>query len=181
MLVTELRTVSKVVRKEVEREEEYTAFKIVPKERIIKEDCWYLEDEVKQQEVEKKSCMVVELDVDSKRNMLAPVTEYSCNMCGCTPCTCKKTYLTPIVKNEKKKQGAVIFPSIKKLVDYCRKTPKKHTIEKAKQTVMTLEPVTQKRKVTVCVPEIVKETVEVQVWKDMEREYWVCEEYCEQR
>lgn len=178
-LITEQRTKSRVVYNEVEREEEYTVFKMVPKDRVIKEDCWYLEDEVKQKEIEKKKCQIVQLDVDSERNVLIPVTEVTCKMCGCKPCVCSKTYLAPSVKMEEKKQGAVIFPTVKKLVDYCVKTPKKHTIEKAKETVMTLQPVTQKRTVKVCVPEIVKDVVEVQVWKQVEREYWVCEECCD--
>ena len=177
MQVTELRVKSRVIRKHVEREEEYTAFKRVPKERKITEDCWYLDDEVRQQEVEKKSGILVNQDVNSDRNMLRPVrVDQYCTKCNGQVCKCTKTYLDEFIKREKKDEPTVLFPSVKRLVDYCRKTPKKHEIEKATETVMTLQPVTLKRKVMVCVPEIVKETVEVQVWKDINYDVWVCDE-----
>lgn len=183
ILVKEMQTRTRIVHKEVEREEEYTVFEIVPKEREITKDCWYLEPEVKQQRVEEKKCVVVAQDVVRQTNIRSPAepsisTHSSKGKCAKKNCSSKAVRMVPTVKEEKDQRPTVLFPTVSKDVDYVRMTPKKHTITVATETVQTLQPVTRKRMVKVCVPEVVSEQVEVNVWREQEHRYWVCKTCC---
>ena len=69
----------------------------------------------------------------------------------------------------------MVFPKSTKIVEFCRLTPKKETVECAKETVYTLEPVEKVRKVTVCAKKLVKEPEEITVYKQIAKTVTMCE------
>lgn len=171
--VVEQRVRNRIIEVEEEREFKCTVFKQVPKERTIKCEYWYLDDKIEQQEVTTKKCMIVNMPVEAEENILVPVKEHYCGPDGCM---CTRTTLVESTKKEKKSQPTLVSAAFSKMVDYCVKTPKKHSQVKEKQKYFELEPVIQKKKKMVCVPKVVREVYEVEVWKDMERTVYVCSE-----
>lgn len=189
-VITETRLKSCVIEKEVEREETYTEFKRVPvKRKFVKETC-YLEDEVKTKTITQKECHRVQIPVTRTYAVNVPVTEVRegvrqrevCTHCGkvCIeePCTCQITRMEKGLRSTNLCEEQVVFDITKKDIDYCVKTPKKKTEFCAEETAYTLEPVEKKRKVTVCVPEIVKKPYDVQVTKMVPKTIYCCEKCC---
>jgi hypothetical protein len=74
-----------------------------------------------------------------------------------------------------KNQPTVVFPESSHVVDYCRLTPKKQTIECAKETTFTLTPIAKTRKVCVAAKKVIKQPVEVTVHKELPKQIVMCE------
>ena len=187
-LVTETRIKTCVIEKEVEREETYTVFKQVPVKKQYKKECCYLADEVKTKTITQTKCHRVQNPVSRTVAVKVPVeecyegtcTQRVCDECGrevCveTPCMCKKTTLEKEFRSDCTSVEEVVFEKIKKDIDYCVKTPKKHTELCSEETTYKLEPVEKTRKVVVCVPELVKQPVEVKVTKMLPKTIYCCE------
>ncbi|QDV25548.1 hypothetical protein [Aureliella helgolandensis] len=175
-----------------EREETYTAFRRVPEKRTIKKELCYLLDEVKSKEIVEKSCQLVNVDVTRVNNVLVPqyemgqtcVQKQVCTECGpvCVEECCleEKARMIPDVRVEQDCEKQLVFQETKKDFFYCVKTPKKHTIECAEETVYKLEPVEQTRKVKVNVPKIEYQPYEVEVVKMLPKKV-VCCVHCSRR
>ncbi|MCA9150594.1 MAG: hypothetical protein KDA92_14885 [Planctomycetales bacterium] len=190
-VITETRVKSCVVEKEVEREETYTVFKQVPVKKQYKKECCYLADEVKTKTITQTQCHRVQNPVSRTMAVKVPVEEcYEgtrlqrvCDECGrevCveTPCMCKKTTLEKDFRSDCVSVEDVVFEKTTKQIDYCVKTPKKHTELCSEEITYTLEPVQKTRKVVVCVPEIVKQTYDVRVTKMLPKTIYCCEACC---
>ena len=188
IVVTETRLKTCVIQNTVEREEKYTVFKQVPvKKRYEKEIC-YLADEIKRQTITQTECHRVSNPVSRVSSVRVPVEEVYegtelrrvCDECGrevCVevPCTCKKTRLVKELQSDCYEVEDVVFTKTTKDIDYCVKTPKKHKELCAEETIYTLEPVEKTRTVLVCVPEIIKQPVEVQVTRMVPKTICCCE------
>ncbi|MCA9132874.1 MAG: hypothetical protein KDA45_06955 [Planctomycetales bacterium] len=169
-----------------EREEKYTAFKCVPEKRIIKKECCYLLDEVKSKEITEKDCKLVDINVARAKNVLVPQYEMAetcvqkqvCTRCGpvCVEECCleEKARMIPGVSVEQDCEKQLVFAETQREIFYCVKTPKKHTIECAEETVYKLEPVEQTRKVKVTVPKIEYRPYEVEVVKMLPKKVACC-------
>ena len=185
--VTETQLKTCVVKREVEKEETYTVFKRVPVTRKFEKETCYLEDEVKTQTIECKQCKQVENPVVRTFAVNVPVTETHmgtrqrevCTHCGkvCIeePCQCQVTRMQRDMRTSNYCEKDVVFETTKKEISYCVKTPKKHTEFCAEETVYVLEPVEKTRKVVVCVPEIIKQPVDVKVVKMLPKTIYCCE------
>lgn len=184
--VIETRVKPCVVQACEEREEKYTAFKVVEDERTIKKECCYLLDEVKSKEIIDKKCQLVDINVSRSKNVLVPQYELAetcvqkevCTKCGpvCVEEVCleEKARLVPDSRDEQDCEKQLVFLETKKDFYYCVKTPKKHTIECAKETVFKLEPVEKTRKVQVMVPKIEYQPYEVEVTKMLPKKVLCC-------
>lgn len=184
--VIETRVKPCVVEKCEEREEKYTAFKCVEDTRTIKKDCCYLLDEVKSKEIIEKQCQLVDVNVSRTKNVLVPhyemvetcVQKQVCTLCGpvCVEehCLEQKARLVPGSSDEQDCEKQLVFLETKKDLYYCVKTPKKHTIECAKETIFKLEPVVKTRKVQVMVPKIEYQPYEVEVTKMLPKKVLCC-------
>lgn len=184
--VIETRVKPCVVEKCEEREEKYTAFKVVEETRTIKKDCCYLLDEVKSKEIIDKQCQLIDVNVSRTKNVLVPqyetvekcVQREVCTKCGpvCVEETCleERARLVPGSADEQDCEKQLVFLETKKDLFYCVKTPKKHTIECAKETVFKMEPVEKTRKVQVMVPKIEYQPYEVEVTKMLPKKVLCC-------
>ena len=185
--ITETRMKTCVIKNMVEKEETYTAFKRVPVKQTYEKETCYLEDEIKTQTITEQKCKRVKNQVVREEAVRYPVQEIRhgtrqrevCTECGkvCVeePCTCC------INKEERGMQTRcyevddVVFEKTTKEISYCVKTPKKRKEFCAEETTYKLEPVEKTRKVCVCVPEITKKPVEVQVTKYYPKTIYCCE------
>jgi hypothetical protein len=186
-VVTETRLKTCVVKRSVEKEETYTVFRRVPVTRRFEKETCYLEDDIKTQMIEKKQCRQVENPVVRSYAVNVPVTEVHesvrqrevCTECGkvCIeePCTCKVTRMQREMRSTNYCEKDVVFETTKKEISYCVKTPKIHKEFCAEETVYVLEPVEKTRTVVVCVPEIIKKPIEVQVVKMLRKTVYCCE------
>lgn len=184
--VIETRVKPCVVEKCEEREEKYTAFKCVEETRTITKDRCYLLDEVKSKQITEKECQLIDVNVSRTKNVLVPNYEMVetctekqiCTRCGpvCVEECCleEKARLVPGSHEEQDCEKQLVFVETKKDIFYCVKTPKKHTIECAKETVFKLEPVEQTRKVQVMVPTIEYRPYEVEVTKMLPKKVLCC-------
>jgi hypothetical protein len=188
VVVTETRLKTCVIQKTEEREETYTVFKPVTKTQKFEKEICYLADEVKRKTITQTECHRVQNPVNRVSSIKVPVDEYYqgtelrrvCDECGrevCVevPCTCKKTRLEKDLQSDFYQVEDVVFEKTTKDIDYCVKTPKKHKELCAEETVCKLEPVVKKRKVQVCVPEIIKQPVEVKVTRMVPKTICCCE------
>lgn len=187
MEVVETRMKTCVVNKTVERDETYTVFKRVPEKRKFTKQTCYLADEVKTQTVTEKQCHVVMNPVERDYKVNVPEVEIHegtqtrvCHHCGQTycieePCTCTVTRTHEEPRHQSYQEPDVVFTESKKDISYVVKVPKKKTEVCAEETVYKLEPVQKTRKVQVCIPELVKQPVEVKVVKMVEKTIYCCE------
>lgn len=186
-VVTETRLKTCIVKTMQEREETYTVFKRVPVKKTYNKETCYLDDEVRTKTITKKNCKRVKLPVTTDYAVNVPVEEFRpktihkelCSDCGkaCIeePCMCKVTRMTRDVRSKQCERDDIVFETIKKEINYCVKVPKKHTEFCREETVYKLEPVEKTRKVTVCVPEIIKKPVEVKKVKMLKKTIYCCE------
>ena len=186
-VVTERRFKSCVVKTMKEREETYTAFKRVPVTRKYTKKKCYLEDEVKTKMITETKCKHVKNPVISTVPVKVPVEEFHerlvqrevCTECGkvCIeePCTCKVVRLKTDLETRQCEVNDVVFEKVKREIDYCVKTPKVREELCAEETTYELVPVEKTRKVQVCVPEVVKKAVDVQVTKMLPKTIYCCE------
>ena len=186
-VVTETRMETSVVKKQVEKEETYTVFRRVPVKRKFEKETCYLADEVKTQMIETKQCHQVENPVVRTFAVDVPVTSTEtvmrkrevCTDCGkvCIeePCTCQVTRMQRGMQTTEYCEKDVVFSTTKKEISYCVKVPKKRTEFCAEETTYVLEPVERTRTVMVCVPEIIKKPVDVQVVKHVPKTIYCCE------
>jgi hypothetical protein len=186
-VVTETRLETCVVKRQVEKDETYTVFQRVPVKRKFEKETCYLEDEVKTQTIECKQCKQVENPVTRVFAVNVPVTETQvgvrqrevCTHCGkvCIeePCTCQVTRMQRDMQSTNYCEKDVAFETTKKEISYVVKTPKKHKEFCAEETTYELQPLERTRKVTVCVPEIIKKPVDVQVTKMLQKTIYCCE------
>ena len=91
---------------------------------------------------------------------------------------CKVTRLATEMRTTECTRPDVVFVTEKCDIDYCVKVPKKRKELCSEETVYKLVPELKKRKVTVCVPEYVKNPVDVQVCKMLPKTIWCCQECC---
>jgi hypothetical protein len=190
MEVVEMRVKTCVVEKLVDREETYTAFKCVPVKRTITKEKCYLADEVKTQTITEKECHVVTNSVDREYQVNVPETECRegtrtrvCTHCGKTccieePCTCQVTTTHKEPRSCTYQEPQVVFTEKKHDITYLVKVPKKEKEVCAEETAYKLQPVEQKRTIQVCVPELVKQPVEVKVTKMVEKTIYCCQKCC---
>ncbi len=184
--VIETRVKPCLVEKCEERDEKYTAFQCVPDTRTIKKECCYLLDEVKSKEITEKKCQLVDIEVSRTKNVLVPayelvetcVQKQVCTECGpmCVEerCLQEKARMAAGTCQEQDTDKQLVFMETKKDFFYCVKTPKKHTIECAKETFYKLKPVEKTRKVQVTVPKIEYVPYEVEVTKMLPKKVVCC-------
>lgn len=192
MCLTETRMKVRIVKTTKEREETYTVFTSVPQKRTFTKECCYLEPEVKSKEITKTECHRVRNPVTLEDTVLVPVTEMHtemqcrevCTICGtkrvAEECTCCVNHgiETPRVQNCTRED--VVFEECKKTIDYCVITPKTEKKECGTETVCKLVPIEKTRKVLVCVPEAIKEPVEVKVTRMVAKNVCCCNDcWCE--
>lgn len=169
-----------------EREEKYTAFKCVPETRTIKKECCYLLDEVKTKEITETDCQLVDINLTRVKNIKVPeyelvescVEKRVCTECGpvCVAERCleEKARMVDDICVEQDCEKQLVFHKTTKDIFYCVKTPKKHTIECAEETVYKLEPIEKTRKVKVTVPKIEYRPYEVEVTKMLPKKVLCC-------
>lgn len=184
--VIETRVKPCLVEKCEERVEKYTAFQCVSAERIIKQECCYLLDEVKSKEIIEKNCQLVDMDVLRTKKVLFPAYEMVetcvekeiCTKCGpvCVEecCLQEKARMAPGTCVEEDTQKQLVFLETKKDFFYCVKTPKKHIVETANEKFYRLVPIEKTRKVQVMVPKIEYVPYEVEVTKVLPKKVLCC-------
>ena len=185
--VVQLQGKNCVVTKEEEREEKYTVFVMKPATREFKKECWYLDDEVKEKLITKIEPKLVSVPVSRTNHVKIPETvcieetrcHQECTKCGptcvCETCPVEKTYLHDSTELQEYCETQLVIDKTKCTIFYCVKTPKSHKIPCAEEKYFQLVPEERTRKVTVCVPKIEKQNVEVEVTKMMPCKIWVCE------
>ncbi len=188
--VVELRGQNCVVTKEEEREETYTVFVMEPQKREYKKECWYLDDEIKEQLITKIEPKLVSVPVHRVDHVKVPETvcteetrcREECSKCGpvcvCETCPVEKTYLHDATQESDYCEKQLVIDKSKCTIFYCVKTPKSFKIPCAEENYYTLKPVEKTRKVKVCVPKIERQSVEVEVTKMMPCKVLVCEACC---
>ncbi len=176
-----------VVKTMKEREETYTEFKRVPVKKTYNKVTCYLDDEVKTKEITEKKCKRVTVPVEVEYSVNIPIKESRagvrrnsrCTECGqiCVeePCQCQVTRLVRGKQTKCSERTQVVFETTKKQIDYCVKVPKKHEEFCFSESYDKLVPVEKTRTVQVCVPEIVKRPVEVEVTKMLPVVIYCCE------
>ena len=179
--VVEKRVRTRVVKVPKQREETYTVFRKVPVERKYERECCYLKRDVATQKVTKKECHLVDVPVERTKE----VTRYFCERREVmldSPCSCcepqVRDVLVPFKSQEKEicTERRLVFTETKKDISYCIRVPKKKKIPCATDKTYELVPVEKKRIVTVCVPEIVREEIEVAVCKRVPKSMICCNE-----
>ena len=173
--ITETRVKYVTETKTEEHELPYTVFQRVPVTRKYDRECCYLADETKTKVITWKECRRVNNPTVQTYTTQVPETECRVGtrqVCRCIdgenvmveePYNCEVTVLRPDVGSKNCNQPDVVFETKSDVLSYCVKTPKKHTVECAEETVYKLEPVEKTRKVSVCVPVKVAQPVEVTV------------------
>lgn len=188
--VVELRGKNCIVTKEEEREEKYTVFVMKPDKRAYKKECWYLDDEVKEQKIKKIEPKLVSVPVHRTDHIKIPETvctettrcHEQCTKCGpvcvCETCPVEKTYLHDGISESDYCEKQLVIDQTECTIFYCVKTPKSHKIPCAEEDFFNLVPEERTRKVTVCVPKVERTTVEVEVTKLVPCKVLVCETCC---
>ena len=183
--VVEKRVRTRVVKVPKQREETYTVFRKVPVERKYEREYCYLKKDVVTQQVTQKECHLVDVPVERTKE----VTRYFCERREVvldSPCSCcepqVRDVLVPFKTQEKEicTERRVVFTQTKKDISYCIRVPKKKKIVCATEKTYELVPVEKKRIVTVCVPELVREEIEVAVCKRVPKSMICCNE-CRQQ
>lgn len=174
-MVAETRIKYVMETKTEERELPYTVFKRVPVTRKYTQDRCYLADETRTKVITWKQCRQVKNPVVRTHTVQVPETEIRTGtrtVCRCIdgqqvrceePYTCEVTVMRPETRSSNCVQPDVVFETKSDVISYCVKTPKKHTVTCAEETIYKLVPVEKTRKVTVCVPVKVPKPVEVTV------------------
>lgn len=185
--VAETQMQSKVITKVVDREETYTVFQRVPVTRkFVKEKC-YLEDEVQTKTVTKTECHRVTNPVERTAHVKVPETEIRQEMvrkpictehgllCVEVPCERAVTVLRDDIQTDSYCEQDVVFAKTTRDISYVVKVPKKQVVPCAEEVVYELVPVEKTRIVQACVPEIVKQPVEVNVCKTLTKKILCCQ------
>ena len=179
-----------VVKKQVEREETYTVFKVVPVKRTYTKEKCYLKDEVRTKTITQEKCHRVSNVVVSEYPVEVPVTEVRSSVVQQEVCVDGEAVLveqpceSQVTKAAQEWQSAncckedVVFETTKRDIDYCVKVPKTQKQVCAEETEYKLMPVEKTRKVTVCVPEIVEVPEEVTVCKMVAQTKQCCPKCC---
>jgi hypothetical protein len=186
--VIEIRGKNCVVMKNVEREEKYTVFVMKPDKRAYKKPVCYLDDEVKEQVITKIEPKLVSVPVNRVNHLKVPGEPVcsdelrcheECTKCGpvcvCEVCPVEKTYLVDSVDAQLYNETQLVIDKSQCNIAYCVKTPKSYTIPCAEEEYFHLVPVERTRKVTVCIPKIEKQNIEVEVTKMVPCKIFVCE------
>jgi hypothetical protein len=177
MTVTETRVKNVVVKKQVEREEEYTVFRQVAETRQFTKKFCYLDDEVKSKQITCERCQIVEIPTIQTFRVKVPVCEEETHVVPTEqcidgqvvvveePCTKAVWREREEVREQECTRPQLVFDTKKCTIDYCVKTPKTHEVPCMEETYLKLVPETRTRTVTVCVPQIERVTYDVQVTK----------------
>jgi hypothetical protein len=185
--VTETQVKNCIVKKQVEREESYTVFRRIAEKREFKKELCYLDDEVKTQEIEQKTCHIEMNPVVQTYRVKVPVCETQTEMVETErcidgeivvveePCTRQVVRESEEVRTRDCERPQVVFETNKCTIDYCVKTPKKYEVPCMEETEYKLVPETRTRKVTACVPKVERQTVEVQVTKMFPKTILCCQ------
>jgi hypothetical protein len=175
MEVVETRMKTCIVKSQEEREETYTVFRCVPVKRTYYRKSCYLADDIKTKEIKEEKCRLVDNHVERKYKVQIPekaVREVMEKKQVCTkrglecvevPCEREVTVLREETRTCHTTQPQLVIETSKRTIDYCVKVPKEHKEVCTEDTICTLQPVEKTRKVTVCVPKIVKKPVNVTV------------------
>ncbi len=186
--VTETRVKNCIVKKEVQRQEEYSVFRRVDASQEFKKEICYLDDEIKSKEITQERCKVVNNPAIQSYRVKVPVCQEETHMVQTERCIdgemvlveepCTKTVMREIeeVRERECTRPQLVFDEQKCTIDYCVKTPKTHTVPCAEETYFKLERETRTRDVTVCVPEIERRTYDVQVTKMYPKTVHCCPE-----
>lgn len=187
MKVIEKRLETCVVETCEEREEKYTCFNVVPETRPFKKECSYLADEVKTKKITESQERLVDIPVTKLSFVKVPqielveqvVQKEVCTECGkmCVEetCLCEKARMVDSHCTTQKCEPQLIFEKTTKDIFYCVKTPKKYTIDGGEETAMKLVPVEKTRTVSVMVPKIEKNVIEVEVTRMVPKKILCCE------
>ncbi|MHB8862189.1 MAG: hypothetical protein ACYC6N_07285 [Pirellulaceae bacterium] len=190
MMVTETRMKTCVVKKQVEREETYTVFKLTPVKRTYTKEKCYLKDEVRTKTVTQEKCHRVSNVIVSEFPVQVPITEVRSSVVQnevCIdgqmvlaeqPCESQVTVLGEEWRSATCCKEDVVFETTKRDIDYCVQVPKTYKQVCAEETEYKLMPVEKTRKVTVCVPEIVEVPEEVTVCKMVAQSKQCCPKCC---
>jgi hypothetical protein len=175
--VAETRVKVDVVKEQEEREEQYTAFKLVPKTRKYEKEECYLKREVKTKKVTDEDCHLVKMPVERTKNVKAyhPELREVCSADGaCPPRTCEVMVETTVPEATVCEETQVVVSKTEREISYCVRTPKTRKVPCAEEKYYELVPVTKTRKVTVCVPKLVRTPYEVIVCKRIPKEIMCC-------
>jgi len=194
MQVVVTRMQPQVVRETKERQETYTVFKRVHASRQFKREYCYLEDQVKTKTITEKKCHLVRNpavcttkvevpQVQVREEVVAPCADPACGCgaaCDIEPQVCTREVVVPVIEERSRPTEVpdVVFSTTKRQIDYCVKVPKKKVEVCAEERICKLVPVEKTRTVTVCVPKIVYQPVEVTVTKMMPQKILCCTSCC---
>lgn len=183
--VIETRLKSRVVKVTEEREETYTAF--VPKPTIDtyhKETC-YLDPQVKEKKITKKECKLLPTPIAKTFSVNVPTKErretYS-GRASCSDCCPEKPCVKCVTRLHKELRSGMIerdqlvFEETTKDIFYCVEMPRKHKEFCFSESYDKLVPVKKTRKVSVCVPKMIREPKDVEVVKMLPYVIYCCEE-----
>lgn len=175
--VVETRVKVDVIKNVKEREEKYTAFKLVPKTRKFEKEKCYLKHEVKSKVITEEQCHLVKLPLERTVNVKVYHPELR-EIPGCGEC-CPPKVCEVMVESTEQRTGVceevqVAVAKVEREIDYCVKTPKTQKIPCTEEKYFELVPVTKTRKVQVCVPEVVRSPYEVIVCKNIPKQIMCC-------
>jgi len=177
--VVEKRVKVEVVKEQEEREESSTAFKLVPKTRTYETEQCYLKQEIKSKKITDEKCHLVKMPVERTSNVKTyhPELREVCDPCGtCPPRTCEVMVETTEPQVSVCEETQLAISKTEREISYCVLTPQKRKIPCAEETYYELVPVTKTRKVTVCVPKLVRTPYEVIVCKSIPKNVLCCPE-----
>lgn len=191
MVITETRMKQCVVWTTKEREESYTAFRLVPDKREYKRKSCHLATEVKTQDIIKKQCRSAQVPTTLSDTVCEPVKECrtgvrhreacvdGCKVCVEEPCTCAIDRAVEVPRVRDYCRTEIVFEECKKTIDYCVKTPKFDEEVCAVEDTFRIEPVEKKRTVKVRVPEVVDKPCDFRVTRMVQKRIVCCTSYYE--
>lgn len=175
--VVETRVKTDVISQQEEREEKYTAFQLVPKTRKYEKEEWYLKQEVKSRPVTKETCHLVKMPVERTKyaKTYHPELREIRSPCGDgSSRTCEVMVETKEPRVEVCEETQLAIGKTEREMFYCVKTPEKRSIPCAEEKYYELVPVTKTRRVSVCVPKLVRTPYEVVVRKEIPQTIMCC-------
>lgn len=175
--VVETRVKVDVIKKQEQREETYTAFKLVPKTRKFEKEECYLKQEIKSKKITDEQCHLVDMPVERTKHVKTyhPELRELCDPRGQGP-----SQLCEVMVESTEPQTSVCtekklaISKTEREISYCVRTPQKRKIPCAEDKYYDLVPVTKTRQVTVCVPELVRTPYEVIVSKPIPKKILCC-------
>lgn len=175
--VAETRVKVEVVREPQEIEEKYTVFQLVPKTRKFEREKCYLKQEVVKQDIKEEKCHLVKTPVEQTLNVKTYHPEYRevLDPCGeCPPQVCEVMVECIEPRINVCEETKVAFSTTEKPIHYCVLKPETYKVPCAEEKYFELQEKLQTRKVTVCVPRLVRTPYEVIVCKQIPQQILCC-------